>query len=412
MSLLNKLISDSYQSLLKVVADTGLVPGVKQRVQDGKGTNTALEIATDKINVEGDLETGGTRRLTSSGVLTNVSGNVSQFTNDAGYLQTIPSDVIRVGDNVGDLTNDAGYLTDVPADVMREGENISLLNNDSGFITSGDTPQNLSDLNDDINNIVSGDPISSLNNDLGFVTGNTNNWDEGYNNSVSGLSVSGSNLVVERPSGNLSVSLPTTSGGGVITDTLDEVFRIPYDVNFNAESDTYTFFTNTLVFFPIKLKKGKAASAIVPIKTPGNNNIIVGLYDRRPPKDTDSSATYEYIYGVPNNLIVNFGSFLCDTNDTIYRLDLSNPVDIEDGVYFVGIGQNGQWISTGPRIDITSLKIKDNNYIDSDFIYQQDTYVSNKNNICRVASASTLPSTTPSVNISTSTGLLSYIKII
>ena len=179
----NKFIDESYGSLLHTTEDGGLSGTTKSVVQDGNGTDTALKVSTDKVDVNGDLQTGGTDRITSTGELVNVSGSNSQFTNDEGYISSLPVDVLRSGDNVSELVNDSGYLTTIPSDVIRQGNNNSLLTNDSGYISvipadylqSGD---NVSELLNDSgyltsipdNVMVEGENVSLLNNDAGYLT--------------------------------------------------------------------------------------------------------------------------------------------------------------------------------------------------------------------------------------------------
>jgi hypothetical protein len=155
----NKFIDESYGSLLHTTEDTGLSGNTKSVVQDGNGVDSALKISTDKVDVDGDLQTGGTDRITSTGELVNVSGSNSQFTNDEGYISSIPNDVLRSGDNVSELVNDSGYITSIPADVMRQGNNNSLLTNDSGYISS--IPSDV---------MREGEDVSLLNNDAGYLT--------------------------------------------------------------------------------------------------------------------------------------------------------------------------------------------------------------------------------------------------
>ena len=54
---------------------------------------------------------------------------------EAGYLTSVPPDLVAAGDNVSLLNNDAGYLTSIPSGVMEEGDDVSLLNNDAGYLT-------------------------------------------------------------------------------------------------------------------------------------------------------------------------------------------------------------------------------------------------------------------------------------
>ena len=210
--LANKFIDASYGSLLKTTEDTGLSGTTKTTIQDGNGVDTALKLSTENVDVNGDLQTSGTTRVQDDGTLINVSGDISQFTNDSGYLNslptnvmvegennslltndsgyltsgTIPSNVMKEGENVSLLTNDAGYLSSIPANVMVEGENNSLLNNDSGYISSIPTTylesgDNVSELVNDsgyltsgtipTNVMVEGEDVSLLNNDSGYITG-------------------------------------------------------------------------------------------------------------------------------------------------------------------------------------------------------------------------------------------------
>ena len=90
---------------------------------------------------------------------TSSGDNISIFTNDSGYLTSIPASYLQSGDNVSELINDAGYLTGLPSNVMIEGENISLLNNDAGYLTS--IPSNV---------MLEGENISLLTNDAGYIT--------------------------------------------------------------------------------------------------------------------------------------------------------------------------------------------------------------------------------------------------
>lgn len=208
--LANKFIDASYGSLLKTTEDTGLSGTTKTTIQDGNGVDTALKLSTENVDVNGDLQTSGTTRVQGDGTLINVSGDISQFTNDSGYLDslptnvmvegennslltndsgyltsgTIPSNVMKEGEDVSLLTNDAGYLSSIPTNVMVEGENNSLLNNDSGYISSIPTTylesgDNVSELVNDsgyltsipTNVMVEGEDVSLLNNDSGYITG-------------------------------------------------------------------------------------------------------------------------------------------------------------------------------------------------------------------------------------------------
>jgi hypothetical protein len=59
--------------------------------------------------------------------------NVSELTNDAGYLNAIPATYLESGDNISELVNDAGYLTAVPSNYFNKNTD------DSDNINEGST---------------------------------------------------------------------------------------------------------------------------------------------------------------------------------------------------------------------------------------------------------------------------------
>jgi len=262
----NKFIDESYGSLLKTTEDTGLSGTTKTTIQDGNGVDTALSLSTDKVDVNGELQTSGTTRVQGDGELVNVSGNVSQFTNDAGYLDGLPVDVLRIGDNVSELNNNSGYLTagTLPSNVMKEGENVSLLTNDAGYLTS--IPSNVmlegennSLLNNDSGYISSipntylesGDNVSELVNDSGYLTSiPANVMLEGENNSLlnndSGF-ITGVNDGTLQVAGG--VALPNTKIG--ITDNLGNDTGLSIEKGFGVfgfENDTSLTSNAALLF--------------------------------------------------------------------------------------------------------------------------------------------------------------------
>jgi len=262
----NKFIDESYGSLLKTTEDTGLSGTTKTTIQDGNGVDTALSLSTDKVDVNGELQTSGTTRVQGDGELVNVSGNVSQFTNDAGYLDGLPVDVLRIGDNVSELNNNSGYLTagTIPSNVMKEGENVSLLTNDAGYLTS--IPSNVmlegennSLLNNDSGYISSipntylesGDNVSELVNDSGYLTSiPANVMLEGENNSLlnndSGF-ITGVNDGTLQVAGG--VALPNTKIG--ITDNLGNDTGLSIEKGFGVfgfENDTSLTSNAALLF--------------------------------------------------------------------------------------------------------------------------------------------------------------------
>ena len=87
------------------------------------------------------------------GYLTGLSGrNVSELTNDAGYLNDISSRTAGAvaslaSHNVSELANDAGYLNDIStrtagAVASLTGHNVSELTNDAGYLTGAYGPAN------------------------------------------------------------------------------------------------------------------------------------------------------------------------------------------------------------------------------------------------------------------------------
>lgn len=71
---------------------------------------TALEFVTSTASVSwGDISGIVTDQTDLVTYVTSLP--VSTFTNDAGYLTSIPSTYLESGDNVSELANDAGYLT-------------------------------------------------------------------------------------------------------------------------------------------------------------------------------------------------------------------------------------------------------------------------------------------------------------
>ena len=112
----------------------------------------------------------GVVSLTASDVNALASGdNISELTNDSGYLTSAPvtsvntltgavnltaSDVgaLATGDNVSALVNDSGYLTSAP---------VTSVNTQTGAVTLAAS---------DVGALASGDNISELTNDSGYIT--------------------------------------------------------------------------------------------------------------------------------------------------------------------------------------------------------------------------------------------------
>lgn len=112
--------SDSYTSgTLTFDSGTGLVVnGTTTLANLILGGDTFTDFTGTGLVVSGGV-------LSVSGLTTNefASANISQWTNDSGYISSI------TGLNISELTNDSGYLASI------SGLNISELNNDSNFIS-------------------------------------------------------------------------------------------------------------------------------------------------------------------------------------------------------------------------------------------------------------------------------------
>ncbi|WP_420575623.1 beta strand repeat-containing protein [Ekhidna sp.] len=91
--------------------------------------------------------------------------NVSEFTNDAGY--------IGAGSNISTLTNDAGFLTAVTSADITDGEIVDADINAAaniGWTKIDKTGANVSEFTNDAGYIGAGSNISTLTNDAGFLT--------------------------------------------------------------------------------------------------------------------------------------------------------------------------------------------------------------------------------------------------
>jgi len=127
-----------------------------------------ITFSQDTLSIETIDGESGNITCTRQGTGTHI---ISQ--NYYAYEDAIPS-------NVSQLTNDAGYIT--ASAIPPIPSNTSDLTNDSGFITASAIPSNLSSFNNDVGylsavtwNDVSGKPnipsnTSDLNNDSGFIT--------------------------------------------------------------------------------------------------------------------------------------------------------------------------------------------------------------------------------------------------
>ena len=136
----------------------------------GSSVGTAVEGHTTlTINTSGDLSGGGTITLGTGGTLVvsytgpTIPTNVSEFTNDSGYITSA-----SIPTNVSSFTNDSAYITSasIPS-------NVSEFINDSAYITASAIPSNISSFTNDSAYITSASiptAISSFTNDSAYIT--------------------------------------------------------------------------------------------------------------------------------------------------------------------------------------------------------------------------------------------------
>lgn len=178
--------------------------------------------------------------LPDSTVIPVVPTNVSAFTNDAGYISSVPSeyvtdtemetvlsqyaeksDIPTVPTKVSAFQNDAGYISSIPSQYVTESElqtalaskadtadiptAVSELTNDSGYITASGAP--VQSVNGQTGAVSLAIPTktSDLTNDSGYVTTDTNTT---YTISIS------SNVITLTPSQGQaqSITLPVYNG--------------------------------------------------------------------------------------------------------------------------------------------------------------------------------------------------------
>ena len=124
-----------------------------------------IEIATD---VEAQTATATDKALVPS----NISSiALSSFNDDLSYLSS--------GDNVSELTNDAGYLTTVASastttegiiEIATDAEAQTATATNKALVPSNISSIDLSSFNDDLSYLSSGDNVSLLTNDSGFIS--------------------------------------------------------------------------------------------------------------------------------------------------------------------------------------------------------------------------------------------------
>ena len=195
--------------------------------EDGSPTNKYFTDARAQAVINSN--SAGFITASSSDTLTNKSGNVSQFTNDANYSTTTGTVTPSSSDtftnksgNISQWTNDSGYLTSEtdsqtlsfssPSISISGGNSVNLSALTSGFITasSSDTLTNKSGA------------VSQFTNDAGYLTSETDSQTLSFSNPNLTISNGNSvNLSALTPSSlpfSSITSTPTTLAGYGITD--------------------------------------------------------------------------------------------------------------------------------------------------------------------------------------------------
>jgi hypothetical protein len=171
----------------------------------GEGAGGSWGSITGTLSDQTDLQAALDGKVDDAQVLTNVPAG-AVFT-DTTYT------------NVSEFVNDAGYLTSVPANVMVEGENVSLLVNDAGYYNSS--------------NFIAGTDYQAPLSNVAFTNVN--------NNFTSSQSITGSldvssaidALRIVAGNGTGSVALTVNDGYGNAQVTLNHEGGVP-DVSGNA----------------------------------------------------------------------------------------------------------------------------------------------------------------------------------
>lgn len=176
---------------------------------------------------------------------------------------------------------------------------------------------------------------------------NSNNWYTGYLDSLTSASVVGTNLTLSRPSGDISLTLPSSGGGGVTHRTDQFITSGRYD---SGNGGNFTFFTNTTIFIPIYLTSGEIGSAAVynHALSATANAVNLSLWTA----GSTASSNPGGGYGGPSVLLHDFGNV--DTSVTTGLKEITGAaVTVEEGLYYMAIGHLGSWD--------TSFKVYDEN---------------------------------------------------
>jgi hypothetical protein len=115
------------------------IAGATSIIFDGA---TVTDEGNGTVTVSIDSSGGTWETITGDQSVIDLSG----FTNDSGFITSIPSSYLESGDNVSELSNDVGYITgaSVPANEtdpvftswLATPPDVSIFTNDSGYLTS------------------------------------------------------------------------------------------------------------------------------------------------------------------------------------------------------------------------------------------------------------------------------------
>ena len=135
------ITSFTEQQVLSIRHDTLFLTG-GSFVKLPAGFDGDYNSLTNKPNLSAVATSGSYSDLSGTSEIPQIPAEVSDFTNDAGYLtpETV-QDAVTIPTNVSAYANDAGYLTpETVQDAVTLLENLSAFTNDAGYIVSGQVP--------------------------------------------------------------------------------------------------------------------------------------------------------------------------------------------------------------------------------------------------------------------------------
>jgi len=199
--------------------------------------------ATDKALVPSNISSIALSSFNDDLSYLSSGDNVSELTNDAGYLTSVASasetaeGIIEIATNAEATAGTATDKALVPSNIssialssfnddlsyLSSGDNVSVLTNDANYVASGD---NVSVLTNDANYVASGDNVSSLTNDAGYITDITA---EGLNDLsdvsfTAGVGIDGHVLTYDNTASQWQAVAPASGGlSSVVQDTTPQL---------------------------------------------------------------------------------------------------------------------------------------------------------------------------------------------